>query len=82
VCIQYKYWAHLFSEKRKKRFIQFPWRVGGIVVKHNSHLDEFAGQFYQLGLKEAQCIEAFDPKDLFSAHISLVGYSSYFCKFE
>jgi hypothetical protein len=78
VCRQYKYWAHFFNEKRKKQFIPFPWRVGEIVVKHISHLDEFAGQFDQLGLKEAKCIKGFDPNDLFSAHMSLVGYSSYF----
>jgi hypothetical protein len=45
-------------------------------------LDEFVGQFDQLGLKEAQCNEGFDHKDLFSAHMSLVGYSSYFYKYE
>jgi hypothetical protein len=45
-------------------------------------LDEFAGQFDQLGLKEAKCIEGFNPNDLFSAHMSLVGYSSYFTKSE
>jgi hypothetical protein len=45
-------------------------------------LDEFAGQFDQLGLNEAQCIEGFDPKDVFFAHMSLVGYSSYFCKYK
>jgi hypothetical protein len=43
-------------------------------------LDEFAIQFDQIGLKEAKSIEGFDPKDLFSAHMSLVGYYSYLCK--
>jgi hypothetical protein len=59
-----------------------PWRVREVVVKHISHLDEFAGQFDQLGLKEVECIEGFDPNDLFTAHMSLVGYSSYFTKIE
>jgi hypothetical protein len=82
VCRQYKYWAHFFNEKRKKQFIPFPWRVGEIVVKHISHLDEFVVQLDQLSLKEAQAIKGFDPKDSFSAHMSLVGYSSYFSKSE
>jgi hypothetical protein len=58
------------------------WRVGEIGVKHISHLDEFAAQFDQLGMHEAKSIEGFDPNDLFFAHMSLVGYSSYFCKSE
>jgi hypothetical protein len=45
-------------------------------------LDEFAGQFDQLGLKEVECVEGFDPNDLFTTHMSLVGYSSYFTKSE
>jgi hypothetical protein len=72
VCRQYKYWAHFFNEKRKKQFIPLPWRVGEIVVKHISHLDEFVGQLDQLSLKEAQAIKGFDPKNSFSAHMSLV----------
>jgi hypothetical protein len=70
----------LFQRKRKKQFIPLPWRVGEIYFKHISHLDEFVGQLDQLGLKEAQCINGFDPKNLFSAHMSLVEYSSYFSK--
>jgi len=46
------------------------WRVGEIGVKQIFHLDEFAAQFDQLGMKEAKCIEGFDPNDLFFAHVS------------
>jgi hypothetical protein len=45
-------------------------------------LDEFAGQFDQLGLNEVECVEGFDPNDLFNAHMSLVRYSSYFTKIK
>jgi hypothetical protein len=45
-------------------------------------LDELAGQFDQLDLNEDGCVEGFDPNDLFIAYISLVGYSSYFTKYE
>jgi hypothetical protein len=33
-------------------------------------------------LKEAQAIKGFDLKDLFFAHMTLVGYASYFSKNE
>jgi hypothetical protein len=56
------------------------WRVREVVVNNISHLDEFAGQFDQLILKEDECIEGFKPNDLFTSHMSLVGYSSYFTK--
>jgi len=58
------------------------WKVGEVVIKHISHLDELAGQFDQLGLNEAEIVEGFDPDDLFTAHMSLVSYSSYFTKIE
>jgi hypothetical protein len=78
----YKYRAHFFNEKRKKQFIPFPWRVGEIVFKHISHLNEFVGQLDQLSLKEAQAINGFDPKNSFFAHMSIVKYSSYVSKLE
>jgi hypothetical protein len=80
VCRQYKYWAHFFNEKRKKQFIPLPWKVGEMFVKNISHLDEYTIQFDHLSLKEVQAIHGFDPKDLFSAHMSLIRYGSYFSK--
>jgi hypothetical protein len=82
VCRQYKSWAHLFNEKRKKQFIPLPWKIREIIVKHISHLDELAGQLDQLGLNETKLVEGFDPNDLFTAHMSSIGYSSYFTKIE
>jgi hypothetical protein len=45
-------------------------------------LYELVGQFDQLGLNEAECVEGLCPNDLFIAHMSLVEYSSYFIKIE
>jgi len=45
-------------------------------------LDELAGQFDQLKLNEAECVEGFDPNDLFTTNIPLMGYSSYFTNIE
>jgi hypothetical protein len=52
------------------------------MVKHVSHLDELAGHFDQFGLKEVELVEGFDPNDMFTAHMALIGYSSYFTKIE
>jgi hypothetical protein len=56
-------------------------KVGEMSVKKISHLDEYTTQFDQFSLKEVQAIQGFDPKDFFSAHMSLIGYGSYFSKF-
>jgi hypothetical protein len=82
VCRKYKSWAHFFNEKRKKQFIPLPWKIGEIIVKHISHLDELAGHLDQLGLKEVELVEGFDPNDMFTAHMASIGYSSYFTKIE
>jgi hypothetical protein len=82
VCRQYKSWAHFFNEKRKKQFIPLPWKIGEIIVKHISHLDELAGHLDQLSLNEVELVEGFNPNDMFTAHMSLIGYSSYFTKIE
>jgi hypothetical protein len=45
-------------------------------------LDELTGHFDQLGLNEAGLVEGFKPNDMFTAHMSLIGYSYYFTKNE
>jgi hypothetical protein len=45
VCNQYKFWAHFFHEKRNKQFIPFPWRIGEILLRNISNIDEFLVQF-------------------------------------
>jgi hypothetical protein len=52
VCKQYKFWAHFFNEKRKKKFIPLPWKIGEVIVKNISHLDEFAKYFDNFKLRE------------------------------
>jgi hypothetical protein len=43
-------------------------------VKDFSHLDENTIQFDHLSLKKVQAIYGFEPKDLFMAHMYLIGY--------
>jgi hypothetical protein len=45
-------------------------------------LDELAGQHDQLSLSEDEIVEGFDPNNLFTTHMSLIGYSSYFINTE
>jgi hypothetical protein len=42
---KYKFWEHLFNEKRKKQFIPLPWRIVKIIVKNISPLGEFDVHF-------------------------------------
>jgi len=45
-------------------------------------LDELAGHLDKLGLKEVELVEDFNPNDMFTSHMYLIGYSSYFTKIE
>jgi hypothetical protein len=82
VCKQYKSWDHFFNEKRKKQFILLPWKIREIIVKYISHLDELGGHLDQLDLNKVELVEGLDPNDMFTAHMSLIGYSSYFTRIE
>jgi hypothetical protein len=82
MCRQYKTWAHFFNERRKNNFIPLPWKIGEFTVKNITHLNELVGHLDQLGLKEAKFVKGFDPDGKFTAHMELIGYSSYFTKVE
>jgi hypothetical protein len=41
VCRQYRFWVNFFAQRKKKQFIQLPWKVGEIMVKNASKIDEF-----------------------------------------
>jgi hypothetical protein len=82
MCIKYKMWAYLFNERKKKKSIPLPWKIGEFTIKHITHLDELADHFEQLGLKEAKFVKGFDPYNTFYAHMELIVYSSYFTKIE
>jgi hypothetical protein len=34
VCREYRFWANLFAQRKKKKFIQLPWKVSEIMVKN------------------------------------------------
>jgi hypothetical protein len=72
----------LLQREEKEAIHPLPWKIGEIIVKHISHLDELAGHLDQLGLKEVELVEGFDPNDMFTAHMASIGYSSYFTKIE
>jgi hypothetical protein len=57
-----------------------PWKIGEIIVKNISHLDEFSKHFDNFKLREVPEISRFDPNDLFTAHMSVVDYGSSFVK--
>jgi len=73
---QHKFWLHFFHEKRKKQFIPLPWRIGEILLRGITKIDEFAIQLGQYNLKFAEEIKGFDPQHLFIDHMTSVGYSN------
>jgi hypothetical protein len=75
VARQYKFWFHVFYEKRKKQFIPLPWKVGEILLRGIAKIDEFASYFDQYNLKFAEEIKGFDPNHLFYNHMISVGIS-------
>jgi hypothetical protein len=75
VCRQYRLWAHFFLEKRKRKFIPLPWRIGEIVLKSITNIDEFLVEFDKLNLKLADEVKGFNPNQMFMNHMIYVGYS-------
>jgi hypothetical protein len=45
VARQYKFWFQYFYERRKKLFIPLPWRVGEILLRGISKIDEYDSYF-------------------------------------
>jgi hypothetical protein len=82
MCRKYKTWAHFFHEKREKKFIPLPWKIENFTIKHINHLNELIGHHEQLIFKESKFVDGFDPKNVFTAHMELVGYSSHFTIIE
>jgi hypothetical protein len=70
---QYKFWFHTFSEKRKNQFIPLPWKVGEIILRGISKIDEYASYFDHSNLRYAEEIKGFDPSHLFYNHLISVG---------
>jgi hypothetical protein len=76
VARKYKFWFHAFYERRKKLFIPLPWRVGEILLRGISKIDEYASYFDQFNLKFAEEIKGFDLNHIFYNHMVLVGINS------
>ena len=54
VARQYKFWFHDFYERRKKQFIPLAWKVGEILLRGISKIDEYASYFDQFNLNFAK----------------------------
>jgi hypothetical protein len=59
---QYNFWSHFFHEKRKKKFIPLPWKIGEFMFRNINKIDEFANHFNNVSLKYAERIKGLDPK--------------------
>ena len=77
VCKQYRFWTNFFAQRKKKQFIQLPWKVGEIMVKNASKIDEFVVQFEPHKLKVSNYVKGFDPQHFFMNHIISTGLVSH-----
>jgi hypothetical protein len=75
---KYTYQLHFFHEKRKNKFIPFPWKVGDFIFKNMNKIDEFMGHFHNLNLKYAEKVKGFDPSGIFVEHLLVVGFNTSF----
>jgi hypothetical protein len=75
LCKQYRFWSHLFHEKRKYKFIPLLWKIEEIMLKNAANIDEFSIQFDNFNLKKEYEIKGFDPNQIFMKHMAFVGYS-------
>jgi hypothetical protein len=71
---QYNFWLHFFHEKRKNKFIPFPWKTGDFIFRNINKIDEFANHFHNLNLKYAKKIKGFDPSKIFVEQMLAVGF--------
>jgi hypothetical protein len=44
-CRQYRFWTNLFYERKKKQSISLPWKIGEIIVRNASKINEYAIHF-------------------------------------
>ena len=76
VARQYNFWMHFFHEKKKKKFIPLPWKIGDFVFRSMNKIDEFANHFQKLNLKYVENIRGFEPNKIFLEHMLTVGFSN------
>jgi hypothetical protein len=70
---QYKFWFHTFFEKRKKQFIPLSWKVGEILLRGISKINEYVACFDHSDLRFAEEMKGFDYNHLFYNHFLSVG---------
>jgi hypothetical protein len=74
----YNFWLHFFHEKRKKKFIPLPWKIGDFIFRNIKKIDEFANHFHNLNLKYAEKIKGFEPNGFFVEHMLALGFKKSF----
>jgi hypothetical protein len=75
---QYNHWLHFFHDKRKKKFLPLPWKVGDFVCININKIDEFASHFKNLNLTYVEMLKGFDPNGFFRENLLSVGFSNSF----
>jgi hypothetical protein len=75
ICKQYKFWDHFFNVKIKRQSILLPWKIGEIMVKIITDINEIFIQFDQFNLKTDTEFKVFNPSQLFMKHMASVGYN-------
>jgi hypothetical protein len=75
---QYTCWLHFFHEKRKRKFIPLPWKVGDFIVMNMNNTDSFVGHFHSFNLKCAEKVKGFDPDGIFVEHLLAIDFNSSF----
>jgi hypothetical protein len=76
VARQYNFWLHFFHEKRKKKIIPLPWKIGEFMFININKFDEFANHFNNVNLKYDEKIKGFDLKKIFVGNMLSVGFSN------
>ena len=71
-------WLHFFHEKRKKKFIPLPWKIGDFIFRNINKIDEFVNHFNNVNLKYDEKIKGFDHNKIFMEHMLSVGFNNSF----
>jgi hypothetical protein len=78
VARKYNFWLHFFHEKRKKKFIPLPWKIGDFMFININKIDEFENHFKNVNLKYVEKIKGFDLNKIFVGNMISVEFNNSF----
>jgi hypothetical protein len=58
------------------QFIPLSWKVGKIVLRNITRIDEFSSHFDHLNLKYGEKIIGFNPSHIFVNHVQSIGFNN------